>query len=89
VWYQPFLIAYLVPSIGVIDVLSNIGIEKQLIKFLILGMIPGTTIQLDFYPLMVLLLMLSFFALGLAVYRNKYRIEKYYQDQKMLDLLSI
>lgn len=73
-WWLFSLLNFSVPMLGLYDKFSYYSFEKEIIGLFILGVVPGTSIQLNYYQLYIFML----FILGLLV---SYEIMKFTKKQ--------
>ena len=73
-WWLFSLLNFSVPMLSLYDKFSYYSFEKEIIGLFILGVVPGTSIQLNYYQLYIFML----FVFGLLIF---YKVMKYSKKQ--------
>lgn len=71
-WWLFSLLNFSIPVFNMYDKFSYYSFERELIGLFVLGVVPGTTIQLNYYQLFIFLL----FAFSLLVFFEIMKISK-------------
>lgn len=91
-WIYFSLLGLTIPFLSIYDKVTYFGVEKQMFSFFVLGVIPGTSIQLNFYQLFTLILfcLAIYVSLKLLIIKEKVmlRINKNKNNEKY-KLISI
>lgn len=89
-WIYFSLLGLTVPFLSIYDKVTYFGVEKQMFSFFVLGIIPGTSMQLEFYQLFIIILACLAFYVSLKLLKIKEKILlRIHKNNEKYNLISI
>jgi hypothetical protein len=88
-WIWLNLIVYSIPLFEIVNKSIYFDIERQLISFFVLGIVPGTSLQLNFSQIGMTVIVSLLFLLTLKHFELRSKISFRQKNKKDLSLISI
>ena len=88
-WLWLNLLVYSIPLFELVNKSIYFDIERQIISFFVLGILPGTQIQLNFSQIALSVVVSLLFVLAFKHFELSSKIKQHQKNRKDLSLISI